>query len=175
MDDLPRESHAPATIHTVLQLQGGGIPTTKQGVKIQSKNNLAGVLLAEGYDLRWVGTTLDDMFDKIPVKELTTLAGLPPGPQKVQKLLEVIKQCDIQVPKIKPQLTSSAASNARRKKQQAMPHPDDYIVAPGALLNEDGFRSNPDTGVWMSYHGLLHCNSSICIPMAQGRRQDCHG
>lgn len=138
VDDLPRESHAPATIHTVLQLQGGGIPTTKQGVKIQSKNNLAGVLLAEGYDLRWVGTTLDDMVDKIPVKELTTLAGLPPGPQKVQKLLEVIKQCDIQVPKIKPQLTSSAASNARRKKQQAMPHPDDYIVAPGALLNEDG-------------------------------------
>ena len=138
LSTLPHEGTGPVTIHSVLQLHGGGIPTTKQGLKIQAKNDLAGILLAEGYDLKWVGSVLDAVVDKIPNRDLNALAGMQAGPVKLQKLLDTIAQCDIQIPKIKPQLTSSAASGAKKKKQQALPHPDNYLVEPGALLNEDG-------------------------------------
>ena len=53
--ELQQEGHFPATIHLILQLHGAGVPTTKQGFKIQAKNNLAGIPLSEGYELRWVG------------------------------------------------------------------------------------------------------------------------
>ena len=60
--DLCLDAFDPSQIcrlHTVCGLIGGAATGTKLSNKVQQKNDFAGLLLQEGYELRWVSTTVD--------------------------------------------------------------------------------------------------------------------
>lgn len=155
---------SPITIHTVLRLHGGGVPGTKQGHKIQIKNAFAGLLLSEGYDLGWIGEALDKMIQKAPIKDVNEIVHLPNGPQKLQGLLNFLKECDVQIPKIKPTVSSQAALNAKRKKTPVLPHPDHYAVIPGSLLNEDGSEASQTMEFGCQLTGFFVATHQFAVP-----------
>ena len=164
LGDLNHDGQTPVTIHTVLQLHGGGPPGTKQSLKIQTKNAFASMLLEEGFELTWIGQALDTMMQKAPAKDVNEIFHMTAGPQKLQCLLEVLKQCDTQIPKIKPALSSQAAANAKRKKFPTLPQPDQYAVVPGSLLNEDGSEACQTLEFGCQVTGFYVATQQFAVP-----------
>ena len=116
----------------------GGAPSTKLSHKTQVSNAIAGVLIEEGYDLKWAAQSVDVLTTKVPIKDLSKTLSASRD-TRLQIARKFLKQCEIQLPDNKPSMTSQAAFLAKRAKPSAaMPNPSHYRVIEGSLINEDG-------------------------------------
>ncbi len=138
------ESKGKTVIHFVPPCHGGGEHSgSKAGFQTQIRNSIASSLLQEGFDLQWVSQRVDQLFDKIGAKKLAPLAAQPPGSQRLSEILSHIRQLGIEIPQIKPSLSSSHALQSKiRKRSSPLPEAKNYRVKEGTLINEDGSPAN---------------------------------
>ena len=165
--DCQISSHRNAvTCHIILSLHGGGAPTgTKSGFKTQIKNSLAATLLQEGYELSWVGQTLDKLVDVIGVKNLTSLSAMAPGPDRLNAIRAKIREASIELPKIEPKVSSQQALQSKlRKKQVVMPCPSNYQLDIGFVVAEDGSSLAQLSEFRGGCQGVYMCNPEFALP-----------
>ena len=150
-----RGSQPTLRLGLLLPLRGGG-PSTKLSHKTQVTNALAGVLIEEGYDLKWVAQSVDSLTSKVPLKELSK-ALTASRDSRLQIARQYLKQCEISLPANKPSMTSQAAFLAKKAKSSVtMPNPMHYRVIEGSLINEDGSPTPFLPAFGAQLHGY-HC------------------
>eukprot|EP00435_Cladocopium_sp_Y103_P034119 s1286_g8.t1 len=127
----------PCTFHFVLQLQGGGPGNgTKQGHRTQIKNALAAALLDEGFDLAWTSRSVEQAMTQVGMKELSKILQVDLS-SRCQLVCSFLRQCSIDIPKINQAKSSQAASQAKKKRVEIMPNPENYRAVDGVLKNEN--------------------------------------
>ena len=106
-------------IHLVPPLHGGGVEQkgSKAGFQTQIRNSIASSLLQEGYDLQWVSQKVDQLFEKVGAKKLAPFAAQPPGSQRLDDILSQIRSLGVEIPPIKPHLSSSNAFQSKIRKK----------------------------------------------------------
>eukprot|EP00438_Fugacium_kawagutii_P027555 Skav207074 [mRNA] locus=scaffold1909:297835:302331:+ [translate_table: standard] len=117
---------------------GGGPPTNKQGQSTQVKNSIAGSLLQEGYSLDWVSKAVDELVRTIGVKSLLPVTSKPQGVGRMQEILSLLKQANVEIPENHPKLTSGHALHQKQKRRVHQPSPKNYLIQDGTLLYQDG-------------------------------------
>eukprot|EP00435_Cladocopium_sp_Y103_P023139 s1570_g5.t1 len=152
------------TVHFVLSLHGGGSETgTKQGYRTQIKNAFASTLLDEGYDLSWTSNTVEQVMTKVGTRDLSQLLHQNPA-GRLTFALDIIRKCDLTIPKIAPSRSSQTAASAKRKKQVVMPNPENYKAIEGVLLNESGSNANHLTQFGGHLNGYYMCTPQAALP-----------
>lgn len=169
-----REAHhdgqrRPGTFHFILQMQGGGMETgTKAGHKTQIKNAFAAALLQEGHDLAWTSKTVDTVVAKVGQKELAKILQTEVS-QRFQLVCSFLAACEIAMPKIQTGKTSQSAAQAKRKKQDMLPNPENYKALAGVLVNEDGTPTAHLPQFGGHLQGYHMCLPSVAAPwLTQG-------
>lgn len=136
---LPLESDVPIVLHAIQATRGGGpTTTTKAGFRTQIANSIASTLLQEGFELQWVSTHVDKLIDLSGPKNLASIVATPPGPKRYQDIVKAFRDCAIDMPQIKPKLSSEASMFSKSRKKTVVPSPDEYTVSHGFLLYDDG-------------------------------------
>ena len=170
--DLAVQDGSFLTVHFVLQLKGGGSfeNGTKSGHKTQIKNALAGVFLDEGHDLSWTSKTVEEVMDKVGVKELSKILHHT-GPAKLKAAGDFVQRCGLEIPKVNAGRASQSAANAKRKKQVTMPNPDNYKAIEGVLMNENGTPAMHLVKFGGHLNGYHLCTPQAAIPwLRQGEQ-----
>ena len=119
-------------------LEGGAQQPLKMVFVFQVANSIASTLLQEGFELQWVSTNVDKLIDLVGPKHLASTVATPPGPKRYQEILKAFRDCAIDMPQIKPKLSSEASMISKSRKKNVAPSPDEYTVTQGFLLYEDG-------------------------------------
>jgi hypothetical protein len=119
-------------------LKGGG----KEQTRTQIKNALASTLLEQRHDLKWISSTMDAILSKVGTHQGLAVAQLPGGHTRHEKLMQMIHDCQIELP---PQQTKQAAkqvahnvAHKQRKMAATMPDPSHYTIEAGFLKNSVG-------------------------------------
>ena len=149
-------------LHCVFHLVGGAPTGTKSGVKTQNKNALAGVLLAEGYELAWVSNALEKLFQAQTAKEIANLVEVK-GPDQITAVLRAFRDIAIDVPKLKPTVSSQPAA-FKKKKEMVQPDPSEYQLVAGSLCNEDGSDTLPVADFGCKATGFYLTTPQASIP-----------
>ena len=141
------------TLHFVPELHGGAPSTSsKTGFQTQVRNALASTLLQEGFELKWVTSAIDQAVAKIGIKTLAPIAAKTHGTQRLSAIKESFSGAGIEIPLVKPAVSSASSLRAKAKKHLP-PAPDakNYKALPGYLLNEDGTQA---TQLWELRNGI---------------------
>jgi site-specific DNA-cytosine methylase len=119
-------------------LKGGG----KEQSRTQVKNALASTLLENGFELTWVSTTVEDVMTKAGTTQAMYVAQMPGGTSRLDKLMTLIRDCQIEVPAVKTKQAAKQVSHNMTTKQRKMapltPDPAQYRMELGYLCNTDG-------------------------------------
>lgn len=139
---LPADPDLPIVIHAIQAPRGGGpSTTTKGGFRVQIANSIASSLLHEGYELQWVSKHVDKIIEMQGPKNLASIVSTPPGPKRMQDIENAFRACSIEMPPIKPKVSSEAGMVSKLRKKTITPSPEDYKVTPEYLLYEDGTQA----------------------------------
>ncbi len=127
-------------LHFLFSMHGGGETTgTKAGFQTQIRNSIASTLLQEGYELGWVSSCIDKLVQGVGVRKLAPISAKPPGTQRLEDILTLIRQTGVTIPSIKPALSSKASLQHKAKKHAPAPlDARNYKVVEGSIKNADG-------------------------------------
>ena len=154
------------TLHFIPEIHGGGPATSsKTGFQTQVRNALASTLLQEGFQLKWVTSAIEQAVDKIGIKNLAPIAAKTHGVQRLSAIKDAFQGAGIELPHVKPGV-SSAASLKSKSKKQAVPAPDakNYRALPGYLLFEDGNQATQLTELRNGITGFYLATPDVALP-----------
>eukprot|EP00438_Fugacium_kawagutii_P015445 Skav221577 [mRNA] locus=scaffold1376:1142356:1146159:- [translate_table: standard] len=143
---------------------GGGPTTTKGGLKTQTKNAIASALLQEGFELAWISKTLDDVMKTPASSQLTSIAAMPAGPNKLQCIRETILSCDITIPVVKAKASNAPGFDHKHRKKTIMPLPQNYVVSEGQLRCEDDSIATQLTSIDVTQSGFVLLTPQEALP-----------
>lgn len=136
------ESRQAILMHLIRGFHGGG-PGSKQQQRVQIKNSLAGSLLEQGHDLKWISSAVDKVCDSVGIQKLAPIASMAPGPNREQKIRQVFADSGCEIPP-KPEkavLAPQTLQMKAKKKVPPLPSPSDLIVDCEFLTNADGSKT----------------------------------
>ena len=137
MEELAAMTHTGhIKCQVVASLHGGG---SKELNRTQVKNSIAATLLESGYELSQVTEVVEVVLNKAGLKKAMSIARLPGGRDRLQQVVQVCKDCQVQMPEPTNRPLASGNGLAPRAKKQmlAQPVPSEYTIEPGFLCNQD--------------------------------------
>ena len=152
-------------MHVVFPVHGGG---SKDNQKVQIKNSLAATLLEQGFEIQWVSEVTTQMMDKVGIKKAGQVAHIPPGKQRVEKVIQLIQECGVNIPQKKLESAASVAQTnhvqKQRKKHNVQPDPNCYVIEDGFLFNEDKTPAQQIREVRAQQSGVVLCSFDTAKP-----------
>ena len=139
-------------------MHGGGPTSTKNSHRLQIQNALASSLLEEGYDLHWTTESVAKVMAKVGLKDLSKILT-PKTHSRLSIAKQILKDCSIDLPKIKPMLVSQTAFH-KKARMPVQLNPQNYRVIDGALLNQDKTPTAFLPSFGIQQHGY-HCVSPV--------------
>ena len=131
--------HRIILLHVVAALHGGG---GKENQKVYVRNSLASTLLEQGFDIKMVSAIVDTIMQKAGIKPAAQIAQLPAGKQRMDRLMQLCRDSDVELPPKTVVGASNVAQvghlNKTKRKVTIQPNPADYVIQDGFLGNEDG-------------------------------------
>lgn len=151
-------------IHIGHSLVGGG----KEHTRTQIKNAIASTLLENGFDLKWVTSAVEDVLTKAGSTQAMYAAQMPGGTNRFEKVIQLIKDCQIDIPSEKlkqaAKQTAHNISTKQRKMQPVAPDPTQYRMVPGYLLNTDGTAAQQINQLTSSACGVILMSHQDAMP-----------
>lgn len=153
------------TAHIGFELQGGA--GTKDSQRIATRNAIAATFLEQGYQLEWVSKTTDAILQKLGLKKAMQAVQFPPGKQKLDAILAMCVEAEIEIPKKATQDAAKVVQVTPQSKQKkhlpVQPNPAHYTIEPGFLTNE--------TGVALPQHQDVRAQQSGFVLMSEEQAQ----
>lgn len=112
---------------------------TKDMQKIAARNSLAASLLESGHHIEWVSKTTETIVNHIAHKKLMHIVQLPQGKQRLESVLELCKECQIEIPKSKSDQAkiSNIITSKQKRRKEFVINPQNYTIEAGYLVAED--------------------------------------
>ena len=126
--------------HVGFELIGGA--GTKDSQHVAARNAIAATFLEQGYQLEWVSKTTDVILQKLGIKRAMQAAQFPPGKQKLDTLLAMCNEAQVEIPKKATQdaakVVQVTPQSKQRKAMPVQPNPSHYSIEPGFLTTDAG-------------------------------------
>eukprot|EP00438_Fugacium_kawagutii_P009915 Skav216408 [mRNA] locus=scaffold457:469327:473979:+ [translate_table: standard] len=164
--EIQHADHADAVIiHVGHSLRGGG---NKDMLQVQTKNSIAATLLENGFDIAWVSSTTDTLAEKAGHKRLGPIAQLPGGAGRFHQIMQLCRECNIQIPKDAVTTATKRVNMATQHKQRRLspqvPKPELYTIEEGYLKNQDGTDTKQISQVAAVSTGVVMVSAEQAIP-----------
>ena len=161
--DFPLSAKGSLPIHLGFGLVGGG--PSKVSQKILHKNAIAGALIQHGFDMQWISTTVDTLINKFGIPQLQAISALPMGGSKVNAILKLCIEAQIEIPKpIAPATAKQANGFPKKKRTNAVLNLSEFTVLPGFFLNEDDSPPPMLQSIRGQTHGLCLVSPDQILP-----------
>ena len=163
-DCTPKDGQV--TLHFVSELLGGAPATSSRtGFQTQVRNAIASTLLQEGFELKWVTSVIEQAVDRIGFKALAPIAAKAHGAQRFTAVKEALVNANIEIPLVKPTVSSAAALRSKaKKKAPTAPDAKNYKAIPGYLLNEDGTQASQLWELRNGISGFYLATPDVALP-----------
>ena len=123
----------------VLRLFGGG---AKQQQRNMQQSALASIMLEHGFDLSWISSATDQLLVKFSTAKLQHVTLMPPGPERIQGVLNLLKKAKIDVPEILRQTSRKEHQGMpwqpKKKRYESQLNPQEFQLVPNFFRNQDG-------------------------------------
>lgn len=138
VEQLSHETDSAFLLLKLVQETSGGAGT-KETQKAYVKNSLAATMLEQGYPIDWVSVATDTLMNQVGIKRATQVTQLPPGKQRLDALMQLCSDCQLEPPqKVMKNAAATAklAAHQNRKRVAVQINPAEYQIEAGFFLSQ---------------------------------------